>query len=465
MTDNNNIIKKSSWNPVPFEFAGISLPVRRLDTTLIAHALNGDSLWAEPPGTEDEQTILFVPLSDHSIINTIVSSLLPNIQRIYQSQGKYFFPASGRLVKNSACKRRKSLVDRMLRYNFPYLNTQDRQELRDLITRPAAAHAIAHPMAATIPEAVLCYWHNAAAYWMDLTPLITPSEDTPQTTTPQRLLAFFRFHAGGLGPAGTDAPHFEAPVSASIRAKKIREDESDLSERPEKAAEFLMEYSNAVGPDEVLPLADNELEIGTSSRESQLTKKIQKQIDELKMNGFDQLLLQLVLESFGKERLQQLLLPTPAAISPLTISRHFKIMLPSFAGQELKLTALPKTVFLFFLRHPEGILFKHLPDYRQELLELYQQVYPSGEPRKMERSIEDLTNPYGNSIHEKCSRIKGTLVKMMTPALAQHYYVRSGKGALKYIPISRYSRLTPEQNTPDRPLAPVSAKDSLIVWE
>jgi hypothetical protein len=38
---------------------------------------------------------------------------------------------------------------------------------------------------------------------------------------------------------------------------------------------------------------------------------------------------------------------------------------------EIKMEPLTKAVYLLFLNHPEGILFKHLPDYRQELANIY----------------------------------------------------------------------------------------------
>ena len=37
-----------------------------------------------------------------------------------------------------------------------------------------------------------------------------------------------------------------------------------------------------------------------------------------------------------------------------------------------------KAVYLLFLNHPEGILFKHLPDYREELTEIYVKLKPYG---------------------------------------------------------------------------------------
>ncbi len=37
---------------------------------------------------------------------------------------------------------------------------------------------------------------------------------------------------------------------------------------------------------------------------------------------------------------------------------------------------LVKTVYLLYLKHPEGIAFKQLPDYRQELIDIYKTLRP-----------------------------------------------------------------------------------------
>ena len=50
----------------------------------------------------------------------------------------------------------------------------------------------------------------------------------------------------------------------------------------------------------------------------------------------------------------------------LTISRNYRLYLGE-QRVEIRMEPLVKAVYLLFLRHPEGIIFKDLPDYRQEL--------------------------------------------------------------------------------------------------
>ena len=63
------------------------------------------------------------------------------------------------------------------------------------------------------------------------------------------------------------------------------------------------------------------------------------------------------------------------SLIPLIISRNYRISLGD-DRKEVKLEPLVKSLYLLFLHHPEGIIFKDLPDYRQELAEIYNKVRP-----------------------------------------------------------------------------------------
>ena len=120
----------------------------------------------------------------------------------------------------------------------------------------------------------------------------------------------------------------------------------------------------------------------------------------------------------------------------LTISKNYKIIL----GEECKevhMEPLVKAVYLLFLNHPEGIMFKHLPDYREELTEIYVKLKPYGMSDKVVQSIEDVTNPLLNSINEKCARIRGAFVGQFDDHLARHYYIDGRRGEPKKIALSR----------------------------
>jgi hypothetical protein len=104
---------------------------------------------------------------------------------------------------------------------------------------------------------------------------------------------------------------------------------------------------------------------------------------------------------------------------------------------EARMEPLVKAVYLLFLRHPEGIIFKDLPDYRQELTKIYSDVRSWGLTDRALQSIEDVTNPMLNSINEKCAIIKKTFLAVMGSGMAEHYYIKGTRCEPKGIALPR----------------------------
>ena len=130
------------------------------------------------------------------------------------------------------------------------------------------------------------------------------------------------------------------------------------------------------------------------------------------------------------------LIETEQPLMKLTVSRDYRL----FLGEqwvEVRMEPLVKAVYLLFLRHPEGIIFKSLPDYRQELTKLYLEVRPWGLTDRVLQSIEDVTNPMLNSINEKCARIKKAFVGILGSEMAKQYYIKGNRGEPKSIALSR----------------------------
>ena len=98
---------------------------------------------------------------------------------------------------------------------------------------------------------------------------------------------------------------------------------------------------------------------------------------------------------------------------------------------------LIKAVYFLFLKHPEGITFKELTDYREELLEIYKGLKPMGLNKRTIQSIEDVTNPLLNSINEKCARIRAAFINKFDEHLAKNYFVTGERGEAKKISLPR----------------------------
>ena len=131
------------------------------------------------------------------------------------------------------------------------------------------------------------------------------------------------------------------------------------------------------------------------------------------------------------------LFKTKAQLSRLIITKDYRILLPDYNNIEVKMEPLVKAVYLLFLKHPEGILFKGLTDYREELLDIYKKLKPVGLNKRTIQSIEDVTNPLLNSINEKCARIRSAFVKEFDESLAKNYFVTGERGEAKKIALPR----------------------------
>ena len=114
-----------------------------------------------------------------------------------------------------------------------------------------------------------------------------------------------------------------------------------------------------------------------------------------------------------------------------------RIYLPDYSNMEIKMTPMVKAVYFLFLRHPEGIAFKDLPDYRNELRDIYYSLSCYDDKQQMEQSINDVTDPTKNSINENASRIRKAFVSQFDNSLAENYYITGGRGETKRITLPR----------------------------
>ena len=120
----------------------------------------------------------------------------------------------------------------------------------------------------------------------------------------------------------------------------------------------------------------------------------------------------------------------------LKVDRNYRIYLGD-SQNEVRMEPLTKAVYLLFLKHPEGIVFKDLPDYRKELTYLYNKIRPWGLTDRALQSVEDVTNPLLNSINEKCARIKKVFLGLLDSEEAEYYYIKGTRGKPKIIALPR----------------------------
>lgn len=125
-------------------------------------------------------------------------------------------------------------------------------------------------------------------------------------------------------------------------------------------------------------------------------------------------------------------------IKKIYVSHFHKIGNKKIEGyQEVKMSPLDKAVYILFLKHPEGINFSYLPDYRNELMEIYKKLMNYRTTAAMQRSVEDVTDPTRNSINEKCARIRRAFVEAFGSYNAEPYCISGPRGEAKRIELDR----------------------------
>lgn len=134
----------------------------------------------------------------------------------------------------------------------------------------------------------------------------------------------------------------------------------------------------------------------------------------------------LLLHAIGVPLLEELRIEaTRTKLSRLLITKDYRFFLPDMSNREIELQPVHKAVYLLFLAHPEGIEFKRLGDYREELTHHYMATAKMMDKEKVIEGVEHLVNPLDNAINEKCSRIKKVFLEMMDEYMAS-YYIISG---------------------------------------
>ena len=154
----------------------------------------------------------------------------------------------------------------------------------------------------------------------------------------------------------------------------------------------------------------------------EIAEQVRQLAEQLKMAGRKDLLLRAI----GAPLLEELRIEAARAkLSRLQITKDYRFFLVDYDNKEVELQPVHKAVYLLFLAHPEGIEFKKLGNYREELTKYYMATAKLMDKEKIIEGVDHLVNPLDNAINEKCSRIKKVFLDMMDEYTAS-YYIISG---------------------------------------
>ena len=134
----------------------------------------------------------------------------------------------------------------------------------------------------------------------------------------------------------------------------------------------------------------------------------------------------LLLQAIGVGVMEDLRLEAAKGrLSRLCITDDYRFLLVDYGNRELELQPVHKAVYLLFLAHPEGIEFKRLGEYRDELLHYYMATAKTLDKEKVKEGVDHLVDPLDNAINEKCSRIKKVFLDLMDEYTASYYIISS----------------------------------------
>ena len=134
----------------------------------------------------------------------------------------------------------------------------------------------------------------------------------------------------------------------------------------------------------------------------------------------------LLLKALGVPLLEELRIEAAKGkLSRLVITKDYRFILEDYNQREVELQPVHKAVYLLFLVHPEGIEFKRLSDYREEMTRYYMATAKLMDKEKIIEGVDHLVNPLDNAINEKCSRIKKVFLDMMDEYTASYYFISS----------------------------------------
>lgn len=209
--------------------------------------------------------------------------------------------------------------------------------------------------------------------------------------------------------------------------KNIRVKASDLVEPQDDI--FLHRISFRLNKEQTVEEQISTTEYELTEQESlfkteQILEDLLKTVQKLKLNGVS---LMAIHEFIDKQE----------PLSRVTITEDYRIFLPDYNNMEIEMGALPKAIYFLFLRYPEGIVYKHIESYREQLLNIYRQLRPKMDDARRRQTIEKVTDPLGNALNENFARIRKAFVEKFDEHLAKNYIIRGESGQPYSITLDR----------------------------
>jgi len=177
--------------------------------------------------------------------------------------------------------------------------------------------------------------------------------------------------------------------------------------------------------------------LGISAYREAICHKGTRNEEEKTVNGFKQQAKALMGMGFTDEQIMEIIKDCRQKNQILVDNRLNVFLVDGGTMVEIEMNPLSKTIFLFYLKHPEGVALKCLSDYKAELSHIYSRLTGRDSIEDIEKSIRDLVDPTSNSVHEKCSRIKAAFKDKVSSSAVTDYVPSGKQGEPRFISIDR----------------------------
>ena len=114
------------------------------------------------------------------------------------------------------------------------------------------------------------------------------------------------------------------------------------------------------------------------------------------------------------------------------VNGDLRVVLPEYDEMEIPMPAMCRTLYILFLKQRkqgEGIVLRDIDEYRDEIIDIYTMVKPGASEERVAQSVDNLCDPYGDSLNQMISRINRCVRNVITDkAQSRQYCITGSRG-------------------------------------
>ena len=120
----------------------------------------------------------------------------------------------------------------------------------------------------------------------------------------------------------------------------------------------------------------------------------------------------------------------------LLVNGDMKIVLPEYDEMEIKMPAMSRTLYILFMKLRKqgtgGIVLKNIDEHRNDIIDIYSMVKPGADEDRVAQSVDNLCDPFGDSLNQAISRINRCIKSVIIDKQLCKQYLISGTRGGEY---------------------------------